>query len=81
LKKQTQFSDGQKKRKCVYERKLCEIMTIFRDEKTNPIKANYRDLTCKIQELFRGLGCRKGYTIAYVKLEFYEFWEVNHEKQ
>jgi hypothetical protein len=35
----------------------------------------------KIPELFRGFGCWKGYTIACMKFEFYEFWEVNHEKQ
>jgi len=32
-------------------------------------------------KLFHGLYCRKGYTAVYVKTEFYEFWEVNHEKQ
>jgi len=38
-------------------------------------------LSTLIQELFHGLGCRKGYTALYMKSEFYEFWEVNHEKQ
>jgi hypothetical protein len=32
------------------------------------------------QELFRGFGCRKGYTFVYMKSVFYEFWEFNHEK-
>jgi len=31
--------------------------------------------------IFHGFGCWKGYTAVYLKLEFYEFWEVNHEKQ
>ena len=56
-------------------------------EKTKPNKANFGfmkahyDVMNTIQELFRGLDCLKGYTALYVKLEFYEFWEVNHEKQ
>ena len=40
-----------------------------------------QDFVSTNQILFHGLGCRKGYTALYVKLEFYEFWEVNHEKQ
>jgi len=40
-----------------------------------------QDFVSTNQILFYGLGCRKGYTALYVKSEFYEFREVNHEKQ
>jgi len=40
-----------------------------------------QDFVSTNQKLFHGFGCRKGYTALYVKLEFYEFWEVNHENQ
>ena len=44
-------------------------------------KNQRQDFIAMIQELFHGLSCWKGYTALYVKSEFYEFWEVNHEKQ
>ena len=53
-------------------------------EKTKPILVScklIRILSTSIQELFHGLGYRKGYTALYVKSEFYEFWEINHGKQ
>jgi len=71
-----------------------EILACGVSEKTKPIKAKQsqfrytvsstnqrQDFVTTNQELFRGLGYRKVYTVAYVKSEFYEFWEVNHEKQ
>ena len=51
------------------------------NEKQSQFKANCQDIISTIQEDFRGFGCWKGYTAVYMKSEFYEFWEVNHEKQ
>jgi hypothetical protein len=51
-----------------------------RKNKANQSQFRYPESVTNYQ-LFRGFDCRKGYTALNMKSEFYEFWEVNHEKQ
>jgi len=90
LKKQTQFAGGQNG----VIQAITMVYGDFNDCWQRKNKAKQSQFRCPVsstnhrqdfvstnQILFHGLGCRKGYTALYVKSEFYEFREVNHEKQ